>query len=292
MTTIKLKYKIEILQNLIKLNPSDFTIYQPKSLHEDKPKSNIKSIPHKPSFKSLASNNCESLPGYEKEINQISEFEKEEITNLIKSINFQNLATIFETLNRKHFYKKIKSNSGLDLIKNSFNEILNLKDVKLNLETDNSKKYFIFDECELFVTFSNIFNISDLNAMDLFDLFKYNQYFAITEQNFILIIYMFSAIQDGDFTDFMHLFYEDLFNFISGGENFISIGRLKQLSIILGLIEFEKSIMKMNIELSGLIDISKFKELYLNLALLYDNLIKSEKEYSITVTENANFKNK
>ena len=122
MTTIKLKYKIEILHNLIELNPSDFTLYQSKTLQDDKPKSNIKSISHKPSFKNLTSINYESLPWYEKEINQISELEKEEITNLIKSINFQNLATICETLNRKHFYKKIKSIAGLGLIKSSFND--------------------------------------------------------------------------------------------------------------------------------------------------------------------------
>ena len=128
--------------------------------------------------------------------------------------------------------------------------------------------------------------------MDLFDLFKYNQYFAITEQNFILIIYMFSALQDGEFTDFMHLFYEDLFNFISGGENFISISRLKQLSIILGLIEFDKSIMKINLEFTRLIDIEKFKGLYLNLAFHYDNLMKSEKEYSNVITENEKSKKK
>jgi hypothetical protein len=293
MTSLKLKYKIEILHNLIKSNPSDFAQYRSKTFHEERPKSNIKSFPHKPSFKNLNSNNYESLPGYEKEFSKLTQDEKEETINLMKTINFQNLTLIFQTLNRNQFYKKIKSKIGLGFIKNSFMDIINLKTGGINLEGENSSENLLInDECEFFFSFKDVLNITELDSMDLFDLFKYNEYFAVTEQNFIVIIYMFAAYEDGEFTDFINIFYEDLFYFISGGKNMISVVRLKELAKILGLIEFDKSTTKMNLELSSLIDVEKFKEFYLNLGRQHDNLIKSEGDYYTVITESQNVKQK
>jgi len=153
------------------------------------------------------------------------------------------------------------------------------------VEYGNSNSYestrdsiFINDECELFFYLNDILEISELDAMDIYDVFKFNEFFAITEKIFIILIFLLASFESGKLEDFFTIFPEEMFSCLSANERCISLSRLKEVGRILG---FEETVMTkvtndLNLEFNSLVDLNKFREFYINLAKLYDDNFKAQ----------------
>lgn len=276
MSSLKLKFKIEILAKILKTYTLEEFSYLSKA-HESKsklkPHSAKNSEKHSVRSSKIINTDYENIPGFDQEMSKLQIEEKEEIQSLIKNYDFNTLTNIFTILISKKFYFKLRTKLGLDILKNIFYEILrNKSEDNINLQDT----IFINDECELFFCLKDFINITELDSMDLFDLFKFNDYFAFTEQSFILLIYLLSANECGNLEDYFNLFSEDIFTYISGGEKFVSINRVKDLGRILGFNERQlyKMANDLKIDIMTLLDYVKFKEFYSTSARTYDDQVK------------------
>lgn len=93
------------------------------------------------------------------------------------------------------------------------------------------------DECEVFVYLDEFLNIDENDAIEIYELFKYNQNFSLNENTLFILFYMISAYESVCLEEFFNLFSEEIFEFISAEQKFISVNRLKDLARILGFNE-------------------------------------------------------
>lgn len=252
--TIKLKIKIDIIGKLIRNEETAKEMSKTLSKSSLKPdKSNIRNS-------RISSNEYDSLPGYEQLVSQLSGEEKEDLNKHLKSFNYTTLNTIFSIIYTKKFYNKIKSKQGIEIIKNLYREITKSNDIP-----------FIQDDCELYLGLKDHFNISELQCMDLFDLFKFNEFMAFTEQCYILFFYLIAAMEFGFLSDYFQTFSDELFLILSGGENIVSVNRIKEIGRLLDINErmLSSYINDMKFE-NNIVELSKFKEFYQNMCKLYE----------------------
>jgi len=280
MTTLKLKFKIEILNRILKYSTNEESF---SSKYSDYKSKNYKQNSAKPSGRSvkIANSDFETLPAFEQEISKLQLDEKDELTSIMKNIDFSILTNIFTILQNKLFYNKLKSKIALEIIRQIFKEIFkNKSETECTIQQD---QFLIYDECELFVSLKEILNIDDLDAMDLYDLFKFNEFSAVTEQHFIILIYLLASFECGNLEDFFQYFGDELFTFISGGENCINLSRLKDIGRILNIKEnlLSKVSIDCNLDMNTLVDIEKFRFYHSILAKTFDNQFKVQ-PYLIT----------
>ncbi len=273
MMTLKLKFKIEILNRIIKYSAND----EIPSKNTSNSRTNKSSKQSGRTSNSKSYNDIESIPGYEQEISKVSYEEKEEINTLLKNIDFPIITNIFNILQTKQLYQKLKSKLSLEIIRQIFKDIIQKKsDSACSDYLSSEDTLFINDECELYFSFKDIININEIDAMDLFDMFRFNEYSAFTEQNFIILIYLLAGFECGNFEDYMLLFNTDLFCFVAGGERFINLSRLKDFGRLFSISEnvLLKTSISMNLDLNSLIDAEKFKQFYMFLSKSIDEQVK------------------
>jgi hypothetical protein len=284
MTSLKLKFKIQTLHKILKHSTLEDSNLKNQSLLDSKNKGKPLSAKSSVRNSKVINTDYETLPGFESQINKLSLEEKDEILTLIKNIEFTSLISIFTLLNNHQFYSKLKSKIGLEILKNSFKEIIkNKSDLTMCIYDTHSQSttrdsLFINDECELFFYLKDILDLSELDAMDIYDVFKFNEFFAITEKNFIILIFLLASYESGKLEDFFTIFPEEMFSCLSANERCINVSRLKEVGRILG---FEETVMTkvtndLNLEFNSLVDLNKFREFYINLAKLYDENFKAQ----------------
>ena len=124
--------------------------------------------------------------------------------------------------------------------------------------------------------FRDVFNFTELEAIEIFDLFKFNENFSFSEQCFVCLIYLFAASEYGYLEECFKLFNEEIFLLINGEENIISLNRLKDLGRLLGIREklLRKASLDLKLEISSIVDIEKFKTFYLTVSSIHDQLTK------------------
>jgi hypothetical protein len=259
--SIKLKFKIELACKLLKAN--DELIKDPRnksktSLLRDTNKSSIRNS------KINLNNDYDSLPGYEAVIAKLSPEDREELNSYMKVFNTTTLTGIFNLLQSKKLYSRLKSKTGIELLKYHYNQaVKKLKD-----------SIYISDECELYLCLKDYIEMSDLDCMDIFDIFKFNEFFAFTEQCFIILVFFLSSYECGFLTDFFQYFYEDLFVMISGGENTINVSRLKDVGKLIGINERLLAAHAKDLNLEWTVEKLQFKEYYCTLLKTTDEKIQ------------------
>jgi hypothetical protein len=278
MASLKLKFKIKILNdlsslNILNLEDSSFTSTKSKTVKTN-PKINVRK--GEPNL-----HDYESLPGYEKESTLLNFEEKEDLLNFMKTINFSILSKIFSIINENKFYLRLKTKQGLEIVRKLFEQILNHKTKMMNNESEYinmEESLMLSDECELYIFLQEFLFLSELDAMDLYDLFKYNEFFAVTEQNFLMLILLLASYECGQLEDYIQSFAQEIFNCLSGNEKVVSLSRLKEVGRVLGFDEnvLSKLCTEMNLELNSLIDQEIFKKFYTSLGRVYDEHFKSE----------------
>ena len=122
----------------------------------------------------------------------------------------------------------------------------------------------INDECELYIYLQDVLNINDIDACEIYNLFKYNNFFSFSISHFILLIYLYYAFESKELEDYFTLFGDDLFKEISANENYITVSRMKNIGNVIGIKEKEMNsiINEMNYSIYTEIDNEKFKEFY------------------------------
>jgi hypothetical protein len=266
--TLKLKFKIELSSKLIK--PEE-------SKERNKSKSSIRTT-DKNSMKQskiIASNEFDSIPGYETIIAKLTPDDRDELNTCLKLYNQPTLSGVFVILQNKKLYSRLKSKLGLESIKNLYREAVK------KLET-----IYIIDECELFLCLKDYFEMSDLECMDLFDLFKFNEFFAFTEQCFVILVYLLVSHECGYLTDFFQNFGDELFLMLSAEESGINISRLKEVGRLLGVNERMLEAHAKELGFEYMIEKSQFKEYYSTLLKAadektqYNTLMSNKKQMS------------
>jgi hypothetical protein len=280
MVSLKLKFKIE---TIVKLNKNSEDAHNINKLQELQARLGVKPSSAKNSLRASKSfnnqNDIESLPGFNTECSILSPEDKEELLNLAKNIDYLTLSSICQSLQNKQFYNQLKTQNGLEIIKQAYKEFLKIKTEfnSNNLNIINFQDNLVLtDECELYLYLKDILNLTELDSIEIFDLFKFNEFLSFTEQNFIILIYLLAAYECGKMEDFFQIFNEEIFIFISGEQKIINLSRLKEIGRLLKFNERTLSMtaFDLGMESSSLIDASKFKEYYLILSKTFDDSYK------------------
>ena len=240
----------------------------------------------------------DSLPGYSILTADISQEEKEELLKYIKSLdNANTLFQSFHLIYSKKYYSKIKCKNGTNIItsifkehvrkykegnfsennKNESNNNLNNKNViteNLNERNrDNDINYEIENEIELYMVLKNVMELNDIDAYEIFNIFKYNEQFTFTEKHFMYLFYLFSSFECNSLNDFITLFGDEIFEELSSNENIITVSRMRSIGEILNIPtkEMNYTLQELKIHLYTPIDQEKFMAYYLNLSKKYSN---------------------
>lgn len=220
MASLKIKFKVETLFKIIKFtNLDEFNqIYKSGNPNNKTKPSSAKQSAR--NSKTLSAD-FDSLPSFEQETKNLPIEEKDELINYMRGIDYNSLMTIFNILQNNQFYEKIKSKLGLEIIRSIFKEILKNKSDNIDSNLISLQETLIInEECELYYYFRNIFNISELDAIELFEILKTNEFCGLTEQNFVILIYLLASYETGNLEDFILIFSEDVFESISGRKNY------------------------------------------------------------------------
>lgn len=179
--------------------------------------------------------------------------------------------------NSNNFVLKSNVNSNSENKKNTSSKSLyDFEKARLEYPSSEIK---LNDECEVFYYLSEFLKMDEFDSMEIYDLFKYNQTFSLNENILLILFYMIAAYENSCLEEFFNLFSEEIFEFISGEQKFISINRLKDTGRLLGFNEFQLSKNCREIQISSssistnndpLIDLEKFKCFYINLGKKYD----------------------
>lgn len=271
---IKFSFKVEILYLYLK----SINYEQQMTLTTSENKKSmgyihsIKTTIEKHSFRNSNSHtkvgyiiDVESLASLDPEMNKLTQEEKDEFNIKIKNYENNYVSNIFNILQNRLFYNKLKNKHFLEILRKYYNDII----VKENITE-------VSNECEFFMCFRDVFNFTELEALEIFDLFKFNENFSFSEQCFVCLIYLFAASEYGYLEECFKLFNEEIFLLINGEENIISLNRLKDLGRLLGIREklLRKASLDLKLEISSIVDIEKFKTFYLTVSSIHDQLTK------------------
>ena len=246
----------------------------------------------------LFTGDIDSLPGYSVLTSEISQEEKEEVLRYIK--NLDNTNTLFQTFHliySKKYYSKIKCKNGTNIIINIFKELVkkykegnysenNKNESNKNLSNknviteninernrENDLNLVISNEIELFMVLRNVMELNDIDAYEIFNMFKYNEQFIFTEKHFMYLFYLFSSFECNSLNDFITLFGDEIFEELSSNEKIISISRMKSIGEILNIPtkEMNNTLEELKFNLFTPINQEKFMAFYLNLSKKYSN---------------------
>ena len=241
----------------------------------------------------------DNLPGYSILTADLSLEEKEELLKYIKNCDNPNiLFQSFHLIYTKKYFNKIKCKNGTNIIIKIFKELIkkykegnfleNKNDKRNNLNNPNNTKnvitenlnernreneikYEIENEIELYMILKNIMELNDINAFEIFNLFKYNESFIFTEKHFIYLFYLFSSFECNCLNDFITLFGDEIFEELSSNEEYITVSRLRIIAEILNipLKDINNILQEMNLNLFSLVNQEIFMNFYLNLSKKY-----------------------
>lgn len=240
----------------------------------------------------------DSLPGYSNLTADISQEEKEELLKYIKSLDNENtLFQSFYLIYSKKYYSKIKCKNGTNVIINIFKELVkkykeghfsenNENELNNNLNNknvitenlnernrENEINYEIENEIELFMVLKNVMELNDIDAFEIFNMFKYNEQFTFTEKHFMYLFYLFSSYECNSLNDFITLFGDEIFEELSSNEKVITVSRMRSIGEILNIPskEMNNTLQELKFNLYTPINQEKFMAYYLNLSKKYSN---------------------
>ena len=239
----------------------------------------------------------DSLPGYASLTSDISQEEKEELLKYIKSLdNAKTLFQSFHLIYSKKYYSKIKCKNGTNIIINIFKDLVkkykegnfseNNNDLNNNVNNknvitenlnernrDNDVNLEIENEIELYIVLKNVMELNDIDAYEIFNMFKYNEQFTFTEKHFMYLFYLFSSYECNSLNDFITLFGDEIFEELSSNEKMISVSRMRSIGEILNIPikEMNNTLQELKINLYTPINQEKFMAYYLNLSKKYSN---------------------
>jgi hypothetical protein len=281
MASLKLKFKIETLYKINKFSQLDEINALYKN-SDSRLKYKPSSAKHSVRNSKILTNDYETLPGYEQETANLDPDDKEELLSYMKNLDYNTLHSIFTSIQNKQLYSKMKTKIGLEIIKSTYKEIIKSKLENCFMEEENNLQHQEFltisDECELYYYFKDILNITEIEAIEIFELFKYNELFSFNEINFVVLVYILASYECANLEDFTKIFIDDLYNFISGNEAIVNLARLKDVARMLGINEKILSgiTKELGMDMYTSIDQNKFKEFYTQLAKKHDSQIKNQ----------------
>ncbi len=146
MISIKLKTKLEILYLIIQSKNEPITINKNK-ITKTKVHDSISSLNENRNGTFVNYTKLENIPGFESRLSEVNPEEKDQILTFLKSIDISLTNQIFCLLNSNQFYKKIKTKSGILIVRNYINEMfININEVFNNnedtLENENIEEEF------------------------------------------------------------------------------------------------------------------------------------------------------
>ena len=213
----------------------------------------------------------ETFPGYDAIFASIPVDEKEQILSHLKALDQSTVSYIFTVLSSKSLYAKLKCKSGFEIVKTYYNDLLskNKPENKVIISSSSTSIALneINDECELYICLKDVFNINDIDSCEMFNLFKYNEFYSFNITHFVMLVYLFLAFECNEIEDYISFFGESLFKDISSSETFITVARMKTLGSVVGVAEKDMNdvISSLNYAMSSEIDYLKFKEFYTKL---------------------------
>ena len=228
----------------------------------------------------------DTLPGYEILTSEMSKEEKEELVRYIKSTdNSNNLFQSFHLVFTKKYYSKIKCKNGMNIITNIFKDLVkkyktdnsnisnkNLSDNKNGIE-DNQELHKnsneeISNEIELYIILKDVMELTDIDACEIFNTFKYNETFSFTEKHFTYLFYLFSSYECNSLNDFITLFGDEMFELLSANEKNINVSRMRSLGELLNIPikEMNNTLKELSFTLYTPINQEKFMQYYFNLS--------------------------
>ena len=242
----------------------------------------------------------DNLPGYSILTADISLEEKEELLKYIKNCDNSNiLFQSFHLIFSKKYFNKIKCKNGTNIIINIFKDLvkkykegnflenknkwnnLNIPNNNKNVITENLKEksvekeinLFIENEIELYMVLKNVMELNDMDALEIFNIFKYNESFIFTEKHFMYLFYLFSSFECNSLNDFITLFGDEIFEELSANEKYITVSRMRSFAEILNvpIKDMNDILQEMKIDLFTPINQEKFMKFYLNLSKKYSN---------------------
>jgi hypothetical protein len=213
----------------------------------------------------------ETFPGYDALFATIPTDEKEQLLSHLKTLDQQTVSYIFSVLSSKSLYTKLKTKNGFDIIKTYYNDLLSKNKpenkVIINSSSTSIALNEINDECELYICLKDVFNINDIDSCEIFNLFKYNEFYSFNITHFVMLVYLFLAFECNELEDYISFFGESLFKDISSSETYITVARMKTLGNVVGVAEKDMNdvISSLNYVMNSEIDYNKFKEFYTKL---------------------------
>ena len=249
----------------------------------------------------------DNLPGYSILTADISLEEKEELLKYIKNCDNPNiLFQSFHLIYSKKYFNKIKCKNGTNIIINIFKELVkkykegnflenknekwnnvnipniinnnnnNKNVITENLNEKNVEKeinLFIENEIELYMVLKNVMELSDINAFEIFNIFKYNESFIFTEKHFMYLFYLLSSFECNCLNDFITLFGDEIFEELSANEKLITVSRMRSFAEILNISikDMNDILQEMKLDLFTPINQEKFMKFYLNISKKYSN---------------------
>ena len=264
----------------------------------------------------------DNLPGYSILTSEISLEEKEELLKYIKNCDNSNiLFQSFHLINSKKYFNKVKCKNGTNIIINIFKELIkkykegnfleNKNDNKWNninmpnnsknvitenlneRNRDNEINYEIENEIDLYMILKNVMELSDINAFEIFNIFKYNESFTFTEKHFMYLFYLLSSFECNCLNDFITLFGDEIFEELSANEKYITVSRMRIFAEILNIPikDMNDILQEMKLDLFTPINQEKFMNFYLNLSKKFSNQNNIDGNNLITNTGNNSNKN-
>ena len=249
--------------------------------------------------KKFFTGDIDNLPGYSSLTMDISLEEKEELLKYIKNCDNANiLFQSFHLINTKKYFNKIKCKNGTNIIINIFKDLVKkykegyfLENKKSNIIMPNTNKNVITEnlnernnreneinleienEIELYMVLKNVMDLNDINAFEIFNIFKYNESFTFTEKHFMYLFYLFASFECNCLNDFITLFGDEIFEELSSNEKQITVSRMRIFGELLNIPtkDMNEILSEMKLDLFTPINQEKFMTFYLNISKKYCN---------------------
>jgi hypothetical protein len=258
----------------------------------------------------------DNLPGYNALTTDMPLEEKEELLKYIKNCDNGNiLFQSFHLIYSKKYFSKIKSKNGTNIILNMFKDLVkkykegyflenkkekgnyinnsNKNAITENLNErnrDNELNLEIENEIELYMILKNIMELTDIDAFEIFNIFKYNESFTFTEKHFMYLFYLFSSFECNCLNDFITLFGDEIFEELSSNEKYINVSRMRVFGEILNIPtqEMNDILQKLKMDIFTPINQEKFMSFYINLGKKYSTEINNDNILMWNMGNNSN----